>query len=95
MDAWRSKAHVFLLKNEVTKRVCKKKSIKTQKKGYYRNKKRENENLTKKRNLINLNTRECSKNKFNIWILEKTEKINMLEKISNKIINGEFDPGSG
>jgi hypothetical protein len=83
-----------LLKNEVTKKVWKKKSIKPEKKGYYRNKKRENENLTKKRNLINLNTRECSKNKFNILIWEKSQ-INMLKKISNKIINGEFDPGSG
>jgi hypothetical protein len=70
------------------------KTYKNQKKGYYRNKKRENKNLTKKRNLINLNTRECSKNKFNIFILEKSQ-INMLKKISNKIINGEFDPGSG
>ena len=66
------------------------------KKGYYSNKKvflifniKKNQ-LTKKRNLVNLNTRECSKKKI---LLNKI--INNYLKLLNKIIYGEFDPGSG
>ena len=65
-------------------------------KGYYSNKKVylflniKKKELTKKRNLVNLNTRECSKKKI---LLLKT--FNNYLKLLNKIIYGEFDPGSG